>query len=333
MFDIRLAGRGWGFIVLNIIRACNMAVLTTIAIAAIIFMIVGGLPNAWIFFSDVFLACVVAMCTFLALSETQLFSGWIQTFWPAFGPTRGLNWLAYSMMIMASHLLGKMSDERFSQKKMGPVFWNVCLAAGILGYIFGVVNLFTSWFWGYRLGRYIRVFRSTGRSEARANPKTGLPKDKKAGGLPQWENESIRSNDSMDKSRLPAYPGTTYPGSNAVSRAASQRSAASAGPYGRAPMRTPSHGSGRGTPSGAGAGKVNDDNVSSCSDGDDRVALDDNVSQLSVPSRQQQMSPIAPGLIRPDSFLHPAHPAHRRAPSNTYSVASHFTGWGGGRGI
>ncbi|ETS73417.1 hypothetical protein PFICI_15022 [Pestalotiopsis fici W106-1] len=323
MFDIELLRRGWGFIILNIIRACNMAVLTTIAIASIVFMIVAGLPNAWIFFSDVFLACIVCMCGFLALSETQYFGTWMNRHWPAFGPRRGFSWLGYSMIIMASHLLGKLSDERFSQKKMGPVFWNVCVAAGILGYIFGLVNLFSTWWFGVRLDRYVRVYRATGVTEGREDPKTGLPRVNKS------DKQSFSDTESM-KGSLPIYAPNVYlpgqhsmPPSIAPTRQSSTRGPTPS-PYGH-PQAPPLGFGGRGAP---GAGKSNDDDISSCSDGDDRAtALDDNVSQFSVPSRQQQMSPIAPGLLRPDSSL---HPAHRRHPSNTYSVASHFTGWGRG---
>lgn len=169
MVSLKVAGKGWGFIVLNIIRACNILVLTTIAVSSAVLMVVAKMPNGFTFFSDISMAFVVTVCFFLGLSEIGVWGRWFTRNWPAFGPERGLTWLGFSMLMMGSHILGKLSDDRFTQDKMGVIFWNVCMAAGILSYIFGFTNVITSWWFGKRQGRNVRTFRNTGAIEPEEN--------------------------------------------------------------------------------------------------------------------------------------------------------------------
>ncbi|KAK6081268.1 hypothetical protein SCUP515_02956 [Seiridium cupressi] len=162
MLSLNIAGKGWGFIALNILRACNIIVLTTIAVSSAVLMVVAKMPDAFTFFSDIAMAFIVIVCFFLGLSEIGVWGKWFIRNWPAFGPGRGLTWLGFAMLMMGSHILGKLSDDRFTQDKMGTIFWNVCMAAGILSYIFGVTNVIMSWWFGKRQGRNLRTFRNTG---------------------------------------------------------------------------------------------------------------------------------------------------------------------------
>jgi hypothetical protein len=157
--------KGLGFIALNVVRAINMIVLATIAVSSAVLMVVAKMPNGFTFFSDVSLTFLITVCFFLGLSEIGIWQNWFARHWPAFGPERGLTWLGFSMLMMGSHTLGKLSDDRYSTDKMGNIFWNVCLAAGILAIIFGFVNVFMSWWFGRRQGLSVRKLRSDGKME------------------------------------------------------------------------------------------------------------------------------------------------------------------------
>ncbi|KAI1842722.1 hypothetical protein JX265_005048 [Neoarthrinium moseri] len=163
--------KGWGFLALNFVRGINIIVLATIAVSSAVLMVVSKMPDGYTFFSDISLAFLITVCFFLGLSELGIWGAFFERNWPAFGPGRGLTWLGFSMIMMGSHTLGKLSDSRNSKENMGVIFWNLCMAAGILALIFGFVNVFMSWFFGKRLGRNVRVFRQNGATE----PEEGWP--------------------------------------------------------------------------------------------------------------------------------------------------------------
>lgn len=165
MVSLGVSGKGWGFVALNVVRACNIIVLATIAVSSAVLMVVAKMPNGYTFFADISMAFLVSTCFFLGLSEIGVWGSWFNRNWPAFGPGRGLTWLGFSLLMMGSHVLGKLSDDRYTQDKMGVIFWNVCMAAGILSFVFGFTNVFMSWFFGKRQGRNVRTFRSTGAIE------------------------------------------------------------------------------------------------------------------------------------------------------------------------
>ncbi|KAH6656747.1 hypothetical protein BKA67DRAFT_166653 [Truncatella angustata] len=165
MFSFSGAGKGAGFILLNIVRGCNIMVFTTLAVSSAVLMVVAKMPNGYTFFSDVPMAFIIIVCSLLGLSEMGVWSTWFGIYWPTFGPNHGFTWLGGSMILMGSHILGKLSDDRFAQDKMGIIFWNVCMAAGILSYIFGFTNIIMSWWFGKREGRNIRTYRNSGAIE------------------------------------------------------------------------------------------------------------------------------------------------------------------------
>ncbi|KAI4600518.1 hypothetical protein KJ359_000873 [Pestalotiopsis sp. 9143b] len=212
---------GWQFVFLNAVRVCNVIVLATITIAAVLLIIAAKFPNPWIVFEDIFLVFHMLFCFFLFLTEYRI-GLWVslEINMPAFGRESGLTGLGCSMMVLASSILGKLSDDRFASDKIGPVFWNTCAAAGILGYIFGFTNALSSWLLGSRQGRNIRKFRSTGE----VVPSPALPEHTQDTRGYYGEDKSYMSSNPTSRVQSPA-PSYKMGGPRApLSRASSQRS-------------------------------------------------------------------------------------------------------------
>lgn len=189
------------FYILNAFRVINVIVLTTIAISSAVLMVAAKMPNGFTFFSDISLLFLMVICLFLGLSECGLWQGWFAKHWPAFGPQRGLTWLGFSMLMMGSHTLGELSDDRYSTEKMGKVFWSLCLAAGILAIIFGFANVAMSWWFGKRQGISVRGLRADGTSQADKpfpdsnNDKRGVSVSDIGHPLPKYSADKYNSDD------------------------------------------------------------------------------------------------------------------------------------------
>lgn len=211
---------GWQYVFLNIVRVCNAIVLATIAIAAVLLIIAAKFPNPWIVFADIFLVFHVLFCIFLFLTEFWI-GLWVslEINMPAFGRESGLTGLGCAMMVLASSILGKLSDERFASDKIGPVFWNTCAAAGILGYIFGLTNALSSWLLGSRQGRNIRKFRSTGE----VVPSPALPEHTQDTRTYYGGEKFSQYSDPTSRVQSPA-PSYSGAGRGTLSRASSQHS-------------------------------------------------------------------------------------------------------------
>ncbi|KAI0137301.1 hypothetical protein BJ170DRAFT_54270 [Xylariales sp. AK1849] len=161
MFSFK--GKGFGYVILNVIRFINFIVLGLIAASSFLLMFVAKMPNAFTFFNDVSLAFIMGVCFLLCASEAcQL--NWINNNWPAIGSERGFTWLGFAMIILGSHTLGQLSDDRNSVANMGLPFWRASLAAGVLAIFFGFVNIMMSWWYGSKNGANARRVRRDGES-------------------------------------------------------------------------------------------------------------------------------------------------------------------------
>ena len=136
--------RGSGWIVLNILRGCNIITFLAICVASWIMIVTGGIPNAFFFFDAVshfFFSCTAI---FLIISESGIFSSYFERNWPVFSYSHSFVWLGCTMLIMGCSALGALAQPARSQEKLGLPMWRVILASGILALLFGIVNLVVS---------------------------------------------------------------------------------------------------------------------------------------------------------------------------------------------
>lgn len=200
MFNITSSsgGKGSGYIILNVVRVLNIIVLTTVAAASVVFMVVGKMPDGFTFFNDISLAFVVVSSIILVISEIDwkyngFFNGWIEDNFPVISSHRGFTWLGAAMIILGSHTLGRLSDPRNSPKTMTLPLWRLCIGAGILAIIFGFVNTLLSWLFKGPDGQNARGIRKNGAT----NSLEQLPEE----GYSSHRTNSVKSNKSVHKEK------------------------------------------------------------------------------------------------------------------------------------
>ncbi|KAI1083912.1 hypothetical protein F5B20DRAFT_357765 [Whalleya microplaca] len=141
----RTGFQGHAYIILQIIRCCNIAVLLAVMVVSGIMMYFGKMPNGFQFFNDITLAFVIVVAGLLIWTEIPVSYGQeaIAANWPAFGDKRGFTWLGIAMILMGCHHLGALSRDTFNKDAPFQV-WQAIMGSGILALSFGFTNIFAS---------------------------------------------------------------------------------------------------------------------------------------------------------------------------------------------
>ncbi|KAI1506545.1 hypothetical protein F5X99DRAFT_7313 [Biscogniauxia marginata] len=138
--------QGHAYIILQVIRCCNVAVFLATMIACVLMMIFAKMPNGYQFFGDVSLAFVLVVAGVLAYTEIGAGPGQklITSTWPVLGIKRGFTWLGISMFLIGCHLLGALSDDTYTDDSVPAQVGQVIMGAGIIALAFGIINVLTS---------------------------------------------------------------------------------------------------------------------------------------------------------------------------------------------
>ncbi|KAI1781141.1 hypothetical protein F4818DRAFT_29962 [Hypoxylon cercidicola] len=144
--------QGGAFIVLQVIRGCNIAVLAAVMAVSVIMMVFAKMPNAFQFFNDVSLAFVVLVAGVLLWTEIPVSKGkkFITNNWPAFGENRGFTWLGIAMILIGCHHLGALSNSTYNNKDVPFQVWQAIMGSGIISIAFGITNIITSFLFSNR---------------------------------------------------------------------------------------------------------------------------------------------------------------------------------------
>ncbi|KAI4860805.1 hypothetical protein F4820DRAFT_93625 [Hypoxylon rubiginosum] len=144
--------QGGAFIILQVIRCCNVAVLAAVMAVSVIMMIFAKMPNGFQFFNDVSLAFVILVAGLLLWTEIPVKTGkkFITDNWPAFGENRGFTWLGIAMILIGCHHLGALSNSTYNNKDVPFQVWQAIMGAGIIAIAFGVTNVIASWIFSNR---------------------------------------------------------------------------------------------------------------------------------------------------------------------------------------
>lgn len=275
MFDFaqNTALAGSGHIFLNVLRAFTIISLVCISISFWTMVVMTGINHSFFFFDAMSHIFASSIAIFLIISEVGLFRDFFERNWPVFSTRRGLTWLGCALTVLACHVLGELNRPQLSQVAIGMDLWRMLVASGILGLIFGVINIIAS-----------LVFRD---SDHNINAR------------------NIRSDGSLAGNSTYAASYASSTRSNSVHRektSAAKRWTQKLSPFnngGRPKISPPmpydveaNPGAGYPPPI-PGPGFVED-----------------------------RSSPIVPGLLRPQTALHPMNSAH--SDGSHYSVASHI---------
>ncbi|KAI2634207.1 hypothetical protein GGS26DRAFT_36161 [Hypomontagnella submonticulosa] len=157
--------QGSAFIILQVIRCCNIAVLLAVMFVSGIMMFFAKMPNGFQFFNDVSLSFVTTVAGLLLYTELPVKYGkeTIGRNWPAIGEGRGFTWLGISMILMGCHHLGALSNDTYNNKDVPFQVWQAIMGSGIIAIAFGVTNVIASLVFSNRAsGVYAREVRNNG---------------------------------------------------------------------------------------------------------------------------------------------------------------------------
>ncbi|PKS06953.1 hypothetical protein jhhlp_005549 [Lomentospora prolificans] len=136
--------RGLGHLILNILRACNIITLLSVAVVAWIMIVMTGIRNQFFFFdaaSHFFTSCIAIL---LIISEVNLLKPYFAKHWPVLSNQHGFTWLGMAMIVMGCHVLGNLNKSATSPQTVGAPIHRLILATGILALTFGVANIASS---------------------------------------------------------------------------------------------------------------------------------------------------------------------------------------------
>ncbi|KAJ2997174.1 hypothetical protein NUW58_g733 [Xylaria curta] len=139
--------QGHAYIILQVIRFCNVAVLLAVMVASVLMLVFAKLPNGFQFFADIVHAIVFFFAALLIFTEVGLWNKgqrFVARAWPMLGPDRGFSGLGAIMIIIGCHLLGGLNSGTYTADGVPSQISQVIIGAGIIALAFGFTNIIAS---------------------------------------------------------------------------------------------------------------------------------------------------------------------------------------------
>lgn len=139
--------QGHAYIILQVIRFCNVAVLLAVMVASVLMLIFAKLPNGFQFFADIVHALVFFFAALLIYTEIGVWAkgqNLVARAWPMLGPDRGFTGLGAIMILIGCHLLGGLSSGTYTDKNVPSQISQVIIGAGIIALAIGFTNIIAS---------------------------------------------------------------------------------------------------------------------------------------------------------------------------------------------
>ncbi|KAI1167223.1 hypothetical protein F5B18DRAFT_479977 [Nemania serpens] len=139
--------QGHAYIILQVIRFCNVAVLLAVMVASVLMLVFAKLPNGFQFFADVVHALVFFFAALLIFTEVGLWGkgqAFVARAWPMLGPDRGFTGLGAIMVLIGCHTLGNLSNGVYTEDGVPLQIPQVIIGAGIISLAFGFTNIIAS---------------------------------------------------------------------------------------------------------------------------------------------------------------------------------------------
>lgn len=276
------ASSGFSMIILQILRVFTLIGLTTVMVACWVLAIKVDMGKTYFVFDAASLVFMSGMALFLALSELPFGKKFFLHHWPAFSAQSGLGWLGLALIIIGCNILGKLNNANTESKEIGMPWWQLVLASGILNLTFGCLNVIATFaFHDWKGDKNARIVRSNGADDSTVMVDS----------LPRHKDDASSYN---EKKGAKAMFNKLWGGRDNNNCKTAARPPIS-GPF-------PAH---------------HDPER----DAEDIRAPPTAVSATHSTASDDalpQMSPIAPGVRRPESMLHPHHNVPTRPPSSCY---------------
>ncbi|GAP83813.2 putative SWI SNF complex subunit SMARCC2 [Rosellinia necatrix] len=139
--------QGHAYIILQVIRFCNVAVLLAVMVASVLMLIFAKLPNGFQFFADIVHALVFFFAALLIYTEIGVWATgqeFVARAWPMLGPDRGFTGLGAIMAVIGCHLLGGLNSGTYTAGGVPSQIPQVIIGVGIVTITFGFTNIIAS---------------------------------------------------------------------------------------------------------------------------------------------------------------------------------------------
>ncbi|SMQ55963.1 unnamed protein product [Zymoseptoria tritici ST99CH_3D7] len=136
---------GPGYIILNGIRVMNIIAFMAVIAASIVMLVKISTDTKLYFFDAVSHVVTAGTSIFLITSELSLFRPYFARNWPLLSPRSGFVFLALTQLALGANIMGNLNKPSGNQDSLGLAFWRVVIAAGIVVFILGWLNLIASY--------------------------------------------------------------------------------------------------------------------------------------------------------------------------------------------
>ncbi|KAI1266153.1 hypothetical protein F5Y18DRAFT_22539 [Xylariaceae sp. FL1019] len=147
--------QGHAYIVLQVMRFCNVAVLLAVEAATVLMLIYAKLPNGFQFFADAVHALVFVFAGLLIFTEIGFWEtgmNFVESAYPMLGNDRGFTGLGAIMALIGCHLLGGLASTTYTNDSVPSQVPQVVLGVGIVTLAFGIFNIIASLLFRNRAG-------------------------------------------------------------------------------------------------------------------------------------------------------------------------------------
>lgn len=141
MFSFSESKSGPGFILLNLLRGCNIIALLLVVVGSWIMLVMTVKTSNFYFFDGADHFIVSCIGIFLIVSELDLFKKWFARHWPVLSNESGLVCVGLAMISLGFTQLGNLNKIATSVQNLGLPMWRVVIASGILSSVFGLFNI------------------------------------------------------------------------------------------------------------------------------------------------------------------------------------------------
>ncbi|KAF4587649.1 hypothetical protein GQ602_004342 [Ophiocordyceps camponoti-floridani] len=151
MFEVDTAAlRGAGMVVLQMMRACTVITLASVAASCWVLILKVDRESSYFVFECATDFFRFILCLVLIISEFPVINfvkGYFRRNWPVVSDQHGLVWLGIIMLLIGCDMFGNLNRPAYEAEKLGPHYSKLVLASSVLVIVFGGLNMICSFIW------------------------------------------------------------------------------------------------------------------------------------------------------------------------------------------
>ncbi|KHN97760.1 uncharacterized protein MAM_04149 [Metarhizium album ARSEF 1941] len=144
------ANNAVGMIVLQSLRICTVITLLVMCMAYWVVIIKVDKSRTYFVFECASLCFSSILCLVLSAAEFPVHPrvrGYFRSTWPVLSEAHGVGYMGAAILLLGCNMLGELNRPDNEGDKLTPPLFNLALAAGVLAFIFGVLNIVCALVW------------------------------------------------------------------------------------------------------------------------------------------------------------------------------------------